>query len=327
MSLSEGKKKFFVGQPRPKDAILGQLENDRATIKGISEQLGSPIGGKQIIPNRSIVWGIRLDKDGRKPKDGSKIQAIDKNYNGKVDFSGVWGTEGGIPITTRYKSGCTSIDYDYQVLQLGMPKFENDTEENYLDLPFGEYVIFDSEEAKQLMIETHHENIDSICKNPEVLNGSIRLVKSFESTKDQVKSINREFEATKIVNEATTFEHLKVIQHILATKKDIRYDESDEVNLYESILLYARQEPDTFLGCVKTYDIRVSEVIEKFRSYKAYDWTTDGTLKGGQDKKELILNGIDAKGEDMVQYLFDNRMQPEVFDAINRMTVIAQKFK
>lgn len=320
------KMKIFVGQPRPNEALLGRLENDNATIKGAFEQC-NPIGGMQIIANRSEVWGIRLDKSGNIPKE--KLQPNDKAYNGKVKFA-KWGTEGGMPITTRYKSGSASIDYDYQVLQMGMRKFEDDreVEDNYLHLPFGENVIFDSEEAKQEMLSTHHENNDSICRNPNgTMHGSLRMVKMFESPKEAVKNLDKEFEASKIVREATTFEHLLVLKTIVSDKKDIQYDESDERTLYENLLLYAKQHASTFLESVKGYDGGVSDVIEKYRSFKAYDWTTNGRLLFGQDKKELLLEGIDAKGEDMVQYLFDSRMKPEVFNAINRMKVNAHKLK
>lgn len=324
MSTAEKKKKFFVGQPRPADALLGRLENDNATIKGFAEPCNA-IGGMQIIPNRSVVWGIRLGKDGKKPVD--KLQANDKAYSGKVDFNVKWGAEGGMPITTRYKSGSGSIDYDYQVLQMGMKKFEDDLEDNYLQLPFGENVIFDSEEAKQLFISTHHENIDSICKNPDVSNGSIRMVKSFESAKEQIKNIDKEFEAIKMVREASTFEHLLVIRNIIADKKEIAYDESDETSLFENIMLWVKQNSALFLECVQSYDGRVSDIIERFRSFKAYDWTTNGRLMVGQDRKELLLDGIDAKEEDMVKYIFDFRMEPRVFEAVNKMIIIAQKFK
>lgn len=325
--VKDNKTKFYIGQPRPNEAVLGQLEKGSSIIKGASTPMASPIGGKQIIANRSIVWGIRLDANGNKPKDGVKLQPNDKNYRGKVDFNVKWGTDGGMPITTRYKSGSASIDYDYQVLQLGMKRFEDDLEDNYLDLPMGEYVLFDSEEAKKLMLLTHHENIDSVCRNPDVINGSIRLVKSFESKKEQVVMIDKEFQAVKIVQDATTFDHLVVLKTIMSDKVDIRYDESDETSLFENIILWVKQNAEPFLECIQAYNIRVSDVIEKFRSYKAFDYTTDGKLMGGQDKKEILVTGIDAKGEAMIDYLFENRMEPEVFDAINKMTVIAQKFK
>lgn len=326
MASSEktGKVKFFVGQPRPNEALLGRVDKDMSTILGVTEQC-QPIGGMSIIPNRSIVWGIRLDSNGKRPPE--MLQANDKKYTGKVDFNVAWGTPGGIPITTRYKSGSSSIDYDYQVLQMGMPKFENDLENNYLTLPFGENVIFDSEEAKQTMLATHHENIDSICRNPDTMNGSLRLVKTFESNKEQIKTIDKEFEAVKIVRAATTFEHLRVLKTIIGDKTEIRYDESDEQALFENILIWVKMNAHTFLDLVKAYDVRVSDIIERFRSYKAYDLTTNGTIRVGQDKKEVVLEGIDAKGDDMLQYLFDARMEPEVFDAVNRMIILAQKLK
>jgi hypothetical protein len=321
--LKEKKIKIYVGPVRPSDALLGRLENDNATIKGFAEPCNS-IGGMQIIPNRSIVWGIRLDKEGKRPKD--KIQPNDKGYSGKVEFV-MWGTAEGMPITTRYKSGSPSIDYDYQVLQMGMPRFENDIEDNYIQLPFGENTIFDSEEARQLFLTTTHECVDSICKNPDITNGNIRIVKIYESPKEEVKLLDKEFEAQKIVRAATTFDHLMVLKTIVSDKHVVKYDESDETTLFENILLYAKKNAPEFLGSIQAYNGRVSDVIEKFRSYKAYDWTTNGRLMGGRDKKEILVDGIDAKGEDMVQYLFDSRMEPAVFDAINRMIVMAQNFK
>lgn len=326
--MAGGKKTFFVGQPRPADALVGRVENDNATIKGYAEPCQA-IGGMNIIANRSKVWGIRLDKDGNDPsikKEGERLQPNDKRYTGKIKFV-KWGTPGGIEITTRHKAGCDSIDYDYQILQLGMRKFEEEIEDNYLHLPFGPLTIFDSEEARQTMLETHHENIDSICRSPEVINGSLRMVKVFESTKSEVKNITKEFEAIKIVNDAKTFEHLKILQIILSEKTEIKYDESDETSLYDNIVLYAKKNANDFLASVKAYEGRVSEVIERFRSYKAYDWTTNGRLLGGLNKKEILLDSIDAKGEEMVQYLFDYRFEPSVFEAIQKMIIIAQNFK
>jgi len=44
-------------------------------------------------------------------------------------------------------------------------------------------------------------------------------------------------------------------------------------------------------------------------------------------KKEILLQDVPAKGEDMLQWMFDNCLDPVVFEAIEKLTLISQKFK
>jgi hypothetical protein len=317
--------KIYVGDTRGSDAMLGYLQPDgmNSVIKG-STQPAQQFGGFSIFANRSQCWGRRILEEGKVPE--KRVEPTDEKYEGKIEWM-KWNAPGGYPITVRYKNTCASIDYDYQVIQLDMPKFENDLEDNYMQLPFGENTLyFDSEQAKIDFLRIHHENEDSIYKSPNSTGGQFRDVKLFDTQKQDVKAMDEWFEAIKIIKDANSYEKLKVLKIILG-KKLIKEDESNENSLYENLMLYAKEDSKGFMDALNTYKRKVSDIFEKAKSYKAIDTTKHGVIVIGQEKREEMFTNIPAKGEAMIDWVFKNSLEPEMFEAIDKLGHISNKFK
>lgn len=316
--------KISVGN-RENKAMVGYLEMGQGNTISKGQLLPSQgIGGFIIFPNRTISWGRRLLK-GKVPD--RRIQATDVDYAGEIEWM-KWGAEGGYPIIARLKHGCSTLDYDYQITQLQLPKFKEDDEDCYLQLPYGENSIFyDTEEVKAEFLRIHHENQDSISKSPNAEGGLYKEVKVFDTTKQEVKEMDAMFESVKIIKEANSFAKLKVLQSIVSSKRVIKHDISDEGSLYDLLILYAKESPDEFIGCVETYKQKVSEIFSKAESYNALDLTKDGDLVVLQPKKELLFSDIPAKGKNMIDWMFKNCLTPEVHEAINKLIHLSAKFK
>lgn len=325
--MSEKAYKIFVGDARPADAQLGYLEMNTGNtiIKGTAKP-AQPIGGFAVFANRSISWGRRLVK-GKPAEDDRRVQPTDKDYTGQIEWM-EHGAEGGYPITVRYKQACSTLDYDYQITQLNMLKFQEDIEDNYLQMPFGENNIFyDSEAVKAEFFKIHHENDDSVSKNPNAVGGMWHEIKLFDTTKQEVKKIDTWFESASLIKSCETHEKLNVLKGILGKKVQIKEDADDQNSLYENLQLYAKEKPDDFMGSINTYKRKVSDLISRCQSYNAFDLTKNGVIRVGQTKMEDLLTEVPEKGEAMLDWMFQNCLQPVVFAAIDKLIHISQKFK
>lgn len=322
----EGAYKIAVGS-RENKAMFGYLEMNmgNSIVKGTLALSQHTMGGFIIFPNRTIAWGRRLIKG--KPVKDRVIQPSDVDYSGEVEWM-KWNAEGGSPIIARYKYGCSSLDYDYQVIRLQLPKFEVDEEGAYLQLPYGENKIFyDTEELKADFLQIHHENEDSPSKSPNAEGGMWREVKVFDTTKQEVKAIDHLFEAVKIIKEADSFLKLKVLQGVIANVEALKYDESKENSLYDVLILFAKAKPKEFIDAIDAYKRKVSEVFSMADSYKVFDLTKDGDIVLLQPAREILFTGIPAKGKDMIDWVFQNSLQPEVHEAVNKLFHLSAKFK
>lgn len=319
--------KIMVGS-RESKAYVGYLEMNQGNTITKGELLAAqPIGGFAIFPNRTVCWGRRIIANRKWSPEDAQVQPNDPAYRGEVKWM-KWGEKGGMPIVARWKMGIGSLDYDYQVLQLQQPEFKDDEQGAYMQIPFGENsIFFDTEELKAKFLEIHHENSDSIYKSPNAEGGMWSEVKAFDTTKQEVKEVDLQFEAVKIIKEANTFEKLKVLKEILSAKKVISYNEGDENSLYDVLIIYAKGDPDFVIKTIQEYKNNVSKKFSYALSYKALDLTKDGHVALIQPEKKLLLSDIPAKGEDMLRWMEENSLLPEVHTAINTLIHLSEKFK
>ncbi len=327
--MAEKYKLMFGGSP-DNEVILGSLEKGSATIKG-KEHRTKFRKGNCVFPNRTEGWGRRVltDKEGKELPTKERIDASHKDYNGKIEWL-KWNDPKGYPIEARYKPNSSSLDYQYQITKLGMKTLENDLENNYLQYPSG-YQEFDLESNGQLceFLRIYFLNEDSVSKSPDNESSffMFKEVKTFDTKEFAAKEVDNVFEAVKLVKEANSFAKLKVLKDVLASVTEITYDLSKENSLYESLVLYAGKQPKEFTAAIQKYKGEVSQLIEKGKAYNAFDLTLNGTIVVTQPKKEILFEGIDAKGNDMLQWFYENCMEPEVFEAVSKLNLYSQKFK
>lgn len=328
--MASTKYKLMFGGNPDNEVSLGFLEKGNAVIKG-PETKTKFRKGNVVFPNRTEGWGQRLvkGKDGKDAPAAERIDASHKEYNGKIKWM-KWGDEGGYPIEARYKAGSSSLDYQYQITRLGMKKMEEDLENNYLQYASG-YQEFDLESDGILceFLRIYFLNEDSESKNPNSENSlfMFKEVKEFNSQEYAAKEVDLSFDAVKYVKEANSMEKLKVFKMVLSKITDITYNVAEENSLYESLILYASKQSKKFLDAVEQYKKQVSELIELGKAYDAIDCTLDGTIVVLIPKKEILIEDVDAKGENMLQWLFDNCLEPRVFEAIEKLNLYSQKFK
>jgi hypothetical protein len=318
--------KINVGS-RENKAMIGYLEKGgmSSIVKGATVP-AQQLGGFVIFPNRSIAWARRLIKG--KPVPGRLIQPTDVDYSGEVEFMD-WGAEGGNPMVIRWKYSCSTLDYDFQITRLQLPKFEQDENGCYLELAYGENKLFyDSEPLKIDFLKQHYQNGDSKSKSPNASDAMWWEVKRFDTTKQEVKAMDYMFEAMTIIKRSATFAHLKVLQAVMATKKTITYEPTKEESLYDGLVLFAKEQPDVFMAAIDLYKIKVQEIFAKAVSFKAIDVTKDGVIAVTQPQKEILFSDIpDAKGEAMIEWVFVNALEPKVHEGIDKLFHLSAKFK
>ena len=314
--------KIFVGNPNaPTTIFRGNIEKGKTTIKsGEAMTEWDFVGGDESFPNYWEGWGRRVI-NGVAPGPGKPpIEANDPAYKGEIEFLDAKDPNGTI-IYCRYVKGQSTLDYQYQINRLNIIPKEKDEENLMIVLPRGEHEIDPAKDkAYALALKVHPMNADSKTKTNRYTNSMYKEVVLMESQKKEVKAIQIDWEAKKIVNEsADTFLKLKVLHTILSAKKEITYNKADENDLYDTLMLFANQSPQDVIDLVLKYKEDTTSIIEKTKSFNAFDTATNGTLKVGLIKKEVLLEDIDAKGEDMIQYLFDTCMEHKTFEAINRL--------
>lgn len=310
------------------EVTVGFVEKGNATPKG--KHVKQPFKkGNCIFPNRTEAWGRRLIK-GEVPKTkggtAGRVEPNNVDYIGEVEWL-PYGTEGGYMIIARYKNGCSTLDYQYQ-LRVGYAPYDKDEENNYVEFPAGmnefEY------EIDPILIEflkIHHGNRDSKSKNPNSELDMYREVRVFDTKEQEVKEIDAEWEAVKIVKEANSFEKLDVLKKILGGVEAISYNPAKESSLYDNLVLFAKQRSEEFLSAINGYKKNISELVELSKSYEVFDLTTDKKVVLLKPKKEVLIDEADVKGENIPQWMYDNCLEPVVYNALERLMTYSKQFK
>lgn len=335
--MSSNQFSIWVGGDRPADALIGHLESGNSTIKGASMKAQS-IGGMCMFPNYFQAWGRRVI-NGDVPKkyvDGTErtvVNVNDNDYKGEIEWLPT-NDKNGYIIHGRYSKGQATLDYHYQINRLGLSKTSEDKNgaedaSFYVELPFGENVVFPlNDKAWAEMLLVHPMNSDSGSRMPDSEGNMYRVVKQFNSKKEELKILDKEFEAYAFVKNASTdFKSMEVLKEIMSRKHEIIYDKKDENSLFDSLAFYAKQKPVDFLESIAYYKANASEVIEKARAFSIFETSKDGELSVKNQLKIEHLITIKGKGEAMIESLFESSMTAQGFEAIRKLEGIVSKLK
>lgn len=320
--------KIFVGLPRGK-AVIGFLERgDRTRLAADSEAYDvTDFPGKEMFPNLFNAWGRRIavDKEGKR-KSGN-ADPNDLEYKGDIEFLEN-GDSAGSLIKCRYVAGHRTLDYNFQVMRLGLPKANTpeSIEYNYLSVEKGETEIPISDTAYAMMIKIHPMNRDSICRGQNVINHQWHEINELDTEKIMATAIDAEFEAISMVKSAATSgKKLNILFNMIGGDSVIKYDKSDEGTKYEGMVVFAKQNPNVVHKAVKQFKEEVQSVIAKGESYEAFDLSVKGVVKVKKgETKVVLLTDIPATGKNMLTWIWENAMEPNVFDAYGKLVSYAE---
>ncbi len=320
--------RLMVGQERGSDAMRAFPEKGMASIKGEAVQM-LPFGGDEYIPNRSLVWGRRVKKGNEK---ATEIVAVtDPQYYGEIEFL-KYGEQGGYPVVIRFLESSQSLDYDYQITRLGMPKFSSDEGKDfdYFMLPMGENII-DTVNKKLFatFLKVHHMNDDSPSKMETATGSSMRDMRLLDTSGEKAKASDKRFEASKVVRESNTPDKLDVLMKVVNQYNELDFKQGDQHSMYDALKIFAEEKPDALLERVEVRKRYTSDLLAKCKSFDAMDTSKPGSLVIGiGDKKSLVLDNMDKKlvGDKMVEYIIEKFMDPEIFTAVDKIDVISSSF-
>lgn len=316
--------KISVGNATPKKITFGYPEKGMTTLKSGEAIIEAEyVGGQVIFPNMWKAHGRRVNKDG-KPCD-----VTDPSYLGTIEFMTPDNMEGSL-IECRYLSGYGSLDYQYQITR-GM-QLKKEEEKGNLPFEFekGVHEINPAKDAMYaLALWVHPYNADSQFKKDEYNTSLFSVVNELEVDKLKVESIDLEFNSIKTVKDASDdINKLKLIHRIVSKGGSIPYDNTNENSLYTALVQFAKTDAIEFSKRMTEYEEEVNYLISIGKSNKIFDTTKNGEIYFGDDiKKKLLIDEIpsDYKGENMLQYIFEERLNPKVSKVIDNLRDFVNK--
>ncbi len=336
--------KIFVGDNSVNELYAGFLEAGKTTVKGgTSMERLEWQGGDVSFPNYWEAWGRRVvNVKAKNPKGedvmvtkdvnskGEPLTVTDLEYKGEIEFLDQNSDKGYI-IYCRYITGQSSLDYDYQTMRLNLVTKEKDEKNLMFNLERGEMKINPvKDRAFALAIKVHPMNADSRYKTSRYQSTIYKEVNVYESNKSNVKALDLDFEAKRVVKaSSSSYARLKVLHTVLSDGQEIKYDSSDENALYDALMLYANEQPAEVLRLFAKYKEGVSGVISMIQAHNDFDFKKDGTIALGNTSKKIWMTDVKGKNEDeMVQSIFSNALEPEYYDKINELfNYKAQNYK
>lgn len=317
----------IAGDERPpfvKGNYIEKGSGQTRTEQGKKDELYAVRPGDVGFPNMTEVWGVRLDKTGKKPT--SPLAVTDSNYAGKIEWL-EWGKEGGCAIVARWLSGYDTLDYQYQKLVLKADdKIKEDSEEWFIVLKTGPNEfdeVVDKNKVELLKITSYNQ--DSKSKNPNIVGSMFKEKNEYAELKEDGKKIDEKFDAITVVKSAAKDSSLNSLKNLSkALSKLVTVDLTDE-NIYEELLKIADAQPDIFLGQVEEHKRWVSNIFVKADSFKLLDLTKDGVIAAGKDIKEHIATGLPVKGRNMLDYILENCFEEEASKTITLLKNITDK--
>lgn len=314
---------------RPESIQRGTIEKGTGQTVLAGETVPTLLKRADIgIPNVSQAWGVRLNKEGKIPDEPLDIKSSD--YKGQIQEL-KWGHPQGCLIICRFLKGYNSIDMLYQDTVLNAKANIDESRAGsedayYLRLQSGDN-FFDPETDKYLcqMLRVHYLNGSSVYRSPEAQQ-QMFVERDGEITEQRGTVLfNAQFEAMKVVNEASQDNSLAKLKNLLAIVNVIGTEEPRDADLFRYLGFLAQTKPEAFLSKIQEYKRVVSDLFEKAKSYKAIDLTKNGVIAAGVEKVELIAEGIPAKGDGMIDWIMQNYLDAKAADTIIKLTQITDK--
>lgn len=319
-----------IGNEKPGEAIVAQ-PNKRGEPSG--DQFRTYIRvGTHLIMNRARVWGRRVMVDKKKQDNGMPIETNTIGYAGELEFLD-WEKEGGYAIDIRYIKESRSLDFEYQE---NVQKIKIDSEKGaaFIEARAGENK-YDYKKDGLLIkfLKVTPQNRDSKSKNP---NPEIKGYSFYEVTDEHVDSVSikeREtnIEAGYLVKSLSSKPKLiRNLFEILGNRPEFGDTNklSGDRQIYKVLLEFSETNPSDFFFIINEYKKEVQDYFDKATSYKVLDLTKDGHIALNIDnKKELLISGLKAKGDGMVEYMIENYYEDEVYNATQILKQLVQKLK
>lgn len=322
---------IVAGDERPPYIETGFLEKG----SGQTQRQEGILGGKVVnrrqvcgIPTVSENWGARVI-DGKVPD--RPVDVKDPNYRGQIQFL-TWGDKKGMLIQTRYLRGYDTLDLLYQNLVLNAdsninPDDANSAEVYFLELNSGENEFNEqSDPYKTLFIKNSAYNQNSTSKNPDHISYMYREKDAAQEQRFVSKAIEDKGDAILMVKgAAASKEELRNLYGIvqgLTNNAEIHDD-----LLFDALIGLSDSVPSEFINQVKARKQEVSDTFAKAKAYGLLDLTKDGVIVAGKEKKTILAEEVPAKGEAMVQWVYDHPIHPTAVKAIHQLKQITEKLK
>lgn len=312
---------------RPEHIEYGRLEKGTGqtqtlgnTVKGVARR------GDVYIPNYTEFWGARLDANGKIPD--SPLDVKSTIYKGQVKEL-PWGDPKGYLIMGRYLKGYQTIDLQYQDIILGA-KLRDEDDVFYLYLQTGDN-FYDPESDKYLvqMMRCHYLNESCKYKNPDTTNSMFSEFTNETTETTQTKVINLKFEALKIVNEASQDNSNAKLKNLYSVMAGVADETIKENDLYKYFSLMADETPEKFMTQIEAYNRSISDAFSKAVSFDMLDVTRDGFILLGEEgkKKDIVAEGVPAKGEKMKDWVMNNYLETKAFEVAFKVKQFTDKIK
>lgn len=307
-----------------------QLEGDTINVLNKRADVG--------LPNHTEFWGVRLNAKGEIPVDESKEKNIirldvkDPQYKGQIKEL-KWNDPQGCLINGRYLKGFNTIDQQYQDVVLNATAnlkedHEASADAHFLRLQSGDN-YFDPETDPYLcqMLRVHYMNENSKYRSPESQSSMFRERDENKTVRAETKRYSAKFEAMTLVNEAAKDNSGTELKNLYFSMGEITQESVKDDDLYRYLSMLADTRPDAFMAQIGKRKEMISSVIEKAKSFKIFDLTKDGVIAAGQNTKEILVDKVPAKGEKMLDWLFDNHLKADAFEAISKLKKITDNLK
>ena len=331
----------------------GNYTPEKVLISHVDKRTGEPTGvdrfeayitnGAQLILNSYIAWGRRIRNDERDTKTGkvkneafdrSPIEITDSKYQGDIEFL-EYGDVKGQSIHCRYLTQSRSLDYEYQT---NVQKVRVDPEgkdgTSFIELRTGENK-YDYKKQGLLItyLKNHPQNRDAKSKNPDpIVKGHVFWEMTDEMVdKTSIDKMEAALDAGYFIkNLSNDTQGIRNLFEIVGQREEFGETNnlSNDSEIYKVLLKFAQEKPNEFNSLVDVFKHNFSDAIEIAKSFNALDLTKDGVigflLEG---KKVIAFEGIEGKGNAMVEYVFNNYATEKVYPKIKAFITMTNKLK
>lgn len=324
-----------VGREKPEIALVSQVD----------KKTGQPVGqdrwervmtvGKHLLINHIRVWGRRLIK-GKVHKtekgDPIPVEFNTPGYTGEIEFL-KWGTTGGHGIECRFLENSLSLDVEYQD-NIQKVKIDKNQGPASIELESGENKFDPNKQALLISyLKVHPQNRDSVSKNPDP---SIKGHMYFEVTDDTVdktsiKRMESRVDAGYYVKSISTHpDKVRNLFEVMGNRPEFGDTNplSNDTQVYKVLLRYAETNPGDFLSLIEEYKKELQRNFQYAESFNALDLTKNGVIVlTVSEKKEIIWDKVDAKGDQMKEWVIENYLDQEVYEKTKHFKALLKKVK
>lgn len=324
---------ILVGNEHPSHAIIATPDKKTGQPMPGTEMDHFQRVGSHLVLNRARVWGRRIIKN----EDGkiTKSKGVEFNtpeYKGELEFM-AWGKDGGYAIDVRYIPQSRSLDFEYQqnVQRIAV---NPDQELVHIILKAGENKFDYKKDALLIQfLQIAPANRDSKSKNTDPqIKGYVYYEQNSESLdKRELQEMESSTNAGNLVMALS--ENKGKIRNLFTAmgKRDefgrVNYLDNDGT-IYKTLLRFARSYPVDFFQLIKSFKEGIQETFDKAKSYDVLDLTKDGFIaileKG---KPRIVFEGVEGKGEKMIECVVDNYLEEEVFKSTEVLKKLVSELK